>query len=437
MTRRKPMLAATPTQISLFGIGDTPDAFRKAVQVIHSKPKSPLSLLQRKLGNAWLKNAVEKAPDSSGWWELGIQALEEDIGFDSNNRQYLKEAAEALMRVVFEWDVIAPANKRVMWKASVLFPEVELRSDVFRYQISSQMRELMMNPEIYAMIDMNIVRRFRRAPSLAIWEFCIRFEKIGLTAEVPWEDFRDMVLGESGESKTCKTYQEYKFFKSKILNPSVAEINAASNHVVALVESKVGRRVTTVRFSIQRKALAEDEVNDDRMLEIISDLVKFGVPASEAKKFSKTYRFEAIKGALEYTRKRLGDKNLPKLENPPAYFRQALVNQYAGVKEEPKDQDTSKPDATKPIDIKAAFLVEQSRRAEDYFNELDTHDQEFMIVRYNDYQPSSILLLRKKATKAAKVAFFEWLAKETWGEPTAESLLAYAQEIISQPHISE
>ncbi|MFX8957410.1 RepB family plasmid replication initiator protein, partial [Acinetobacter baumannii] len=90
----------------------------------------------------------------------------------SNNRQYLKESAEALMRIVFEWDVMSPTNKRP-WKASVMFPEVEIHADVIRYQISSQLRELIVKPEIYAVIDMNVVRRFRRASSLAIWEFCV------------------------------------------------------------------------------------------------------------------------------------------------------------------------------------------------------------------------------------------------------------------------
>ena len=83
-------------QIALFQSRETPDAFRKAVQVVHSQPKSPLSLLQRKLGNAWLKNAVDNHPDPDGWWQLAIGKLAVTIGFDSNNRQYLKESAEAL-----------------------------------------------------------------------------------------------------------------------------------------------------------------------------------------------------------------------------------------------------------------------------------------------------------------------------------------------------
>jgi hypothetical protein len=53
-------------QISLFTSKETPDAFRKAVQILHSKPKEPLSLLQRKLANyavemGYLKESVVRA----------------------------------------------------------------------------------------------------------------------------------------------------------------------------------------------------------------------------------------------------------------------------------------------------------------------------------------------------------------------------------------
>jgi hypothetical protein len=249
--RTAAILASSAGQLALLCPHEVPDAFRKAVQVIHSKPKSPLSLLQRKLGNLWLKHAIENPPDGEGWWELRIREVAEKIGFDSNNRQYLKESAEALMRIVFEWDLMAQVNKRVQWRASVLFPEIEIRGDIVRYQVSSQIRQRMINPEVYAMIDMNIVRRFRRAPSLAIWEFCLHFEKCGRTAEVEWEMFRDMVLGEVSESRT---YQEYKHFKSKVVKPAVVEINSRSNHTIGLVESRIGKRISTISFQISRKS---------------------------------------------------------------------------------------------------------------------------------------------------------------------------------------
>ena len=419
-----------PGQISLFSGPTAPDAFRKAVQVLHSKPKSPLSLLQRKLGNAWLKNAIENQPDGDGWWQLGIKSLEATIGFDSNNRQYLRESAEALMRIIFEWDVIAATSKRVPWKASVLFPEVEILSDVVRYQISSQMRERMTNPDMYALIDMNIVRNFRRASSLAIWEFCIRFEKVGRTAAVPWEKFRDMILGEAGDNKT---YQEYKFFKSRVLNLAISEIDAVSNHTIRLLEIKLGRKVDSLQFEVSRKSPVEDEIPDDgRGVELLGELVKMGVPQSEVKRMLKTHPQDEISAALEYTKRRTADRKLTKLENPAAYLRHAITNRYGSEDTAQEAQPKVQKQATsKSVDIKTAYEAYQVQQAESYFRELDPADQNVLIERYNQAQPQSVLRLKPKATKVAQSAFFRWLSHDTWGAPSTETLLDFAQQMLT------
>lgn len=425
MARKRTISQSPEGQISLFSSKETPDAFRKAVQIVHSKPKQPLSLLQRKLGNAWAKHAIENSADANGWWVLGIKDLAQDVGFDSNNRQYLKESAEALMRIVFEWDVMSPSNKRP-WKASVMFPEVEIHADVIRYQISSQLRELIVKPEIYALIDMNVVRRFRRASSLAIWEFCVRFEKIGRTAEVPWEQFRDMVLGETSEART---YQEYKYFKAKVLKPAIAEVNSESNLVIELVEAKIGKRVASLRFEIHKKMAAEEVVDDARSIEAIGELARLGLMQSEARRLVRDNPLQDVKAAIEYTKRRMHDKRAEKLENPAAYFRHALQHRYASSDEnagEPK-RKTAQP----KVDVKEAYLHSQLEDAERYFRELDPPDQTELIDRYNK-QALPPLRLKKKSSKAAETAFRRWLVNDTWGEPGAAELLEFAQRMLAE-----
>ena len=426
MARSRTRTQSPEGQISLFTSKETPDAFRKAVQIVHSKPKQPLSLLQRKLGNAWAKHAIENSPDQNGWWVLGIKDLAEDVGFDSHNRQYLKESAEALMRIVFEWDVMSPTNKRP-WKASVMFPEVEIHSDVIRYQISSQLRELIVKPEMYALIDMNVVRRFRRASSLAIWEFCVRFEKINRTAEVPWEQFRDMVLGETAEAKT---YQEYKYFKAKVLKPAIAEVNSESNLLIDLVEAKIGKRVTSLRFEIKKKAVAEEQIEDAPALEAVGELVNLGLMQSEARRVVREKPLHEVKAAVEYTKKRLANKRAEKLENTAAYFRHALQHGYAAS--ENPDQAPRRKSSTPKVDVREAFLRAQMEEAERYFRELDLPDQTKLIERYNEDAAPALRLNKKRASKASEVAFSRWLARDTWGEPTANDLLEFAQKLLEE-----
>lgn len=422
----RPAADVPETQFGLFKLPETPDPFRKAVQVVHSKPRAPMSLLQRKLANVWLKNAMATQPDDQGWYSIPVRTMAIDAGFDSNNREYLKQSAEQLMRIVFEWDVLAPQNKRVLWKASVLFPEVEIRPDILRYQISRQMREHVLDPEMYALIDMNVVRKFRKSASIPIYEFCVRFEKIRITAEMPWQAFRDMVLGESSEAKA---YAEYKYFKQKVLNPCVAEINAESNVTIALLETKIGRRINTLRFSVERKAGVEVEppIADEEHLELVGEMVRFGLPQSEAKKLARRHSAKEVRAAVDFTKKRATDKRASKLENPAAYFRQAVAQGW-GLAEEAKVKGAAPARNDEADQLEQEFGLKRMGEAESYFKELDAPDQSRLIDSYNQQQDLSQLRVGKKASKASQTAFFQWLARETWGEPTPEELLKFAKQ---------
>lgn len=422
----------TANQIALFNVKEVPNAFRKAVQVVHSKPLSSLSLLQRKMLNAWLKQAAETPQDADGWWCIRIDEMSRDIGFNSNNRQYLKDAAEELMRIVFQWDVVAPEEKRAKWKASVLFPDVEISRDVVRFQIGSQLRDHILNPAMYALIDQAVLRKYRRAASAAIYEHCVRFERIGQTATVPWQEFRDIILGVSSSKKT---YQEYKAFKSKVMNPAVAEINAEGAINIQLRETKAGKSVEGVFFKVAKPKIETevDAIDGEVKTELVGQMVKLGVMASEARRLVNEYPEDGLRQALAYTNERKANKRVEKLENPAAYFRKALSQKWAAVPEVEAVEETRKaaPREKRP-DIPSLYKMSQLADAEKYFKKLDTNDQSLVIDRYNKQQETSSLKLKAKATKASETAFYQWLSRDLWGDPSPDQLLAFAQKLLIQ-----
>ena len=416
------------SQIALFQSAEAPNAFRKPVQVIHSKPKTSLSLLHRKLANAWLKNASD-TPSDDGWWTIHTATMAADIGFDSNNRAYLIDSARALMGIIFEWDMIAPEGKRKLWKASVLFPEVEIRPDTIRYQISRQLREQVLTPEMYAMIDLNVLKRFRRASSLALYEHCLRFEKIHRTAEVEWQLLRDMLMGESADAKS---YQEYKVFKDKVLKVAIAEVNALSDIEIELVEKKLGRRVQSLAFTVrkEREQIQEQPDHEENVIDI-GEMVKIGILQSEARQLVKKYSHQQIASAVAYTKKRLADKKSSKIENPAAYLRKALANGWAIVENEPTKTSSSPTQQDKKPDLVEMYRVEMIREAEGYFKELNPVDQGELVSEYNSTDVSPTLKVKRgKPGKAVRTEFFKWLALRTWGNPKPEDLLQYAQKLL-------
>jgi Initiator Replication protein len=432
-SKRSKKHTAASQQIGLFQIAEVPNTFRKAVQIVHSEPKAPMSMLQRKLSNVWLKNAVETEPDKDGWWSISVSQMNEHIGFDSKNQKYLHDSAHELMTIVFEWDVIAPARKKTLWKASVLFPEVEIESGVIRYQISGQLKERVLNPDLFALIDMNILRKLRRGPSIALYEFCVRFVKVNFTTPVEWEKLRDMIMGASSESAS---YEEYKYFRAKILKPCLAEINSQTELQIELLEPvKKGRKIHTLQFSVHVKHddAIDVELPDEDTLEVVGEIIKIGVLQSEAKKLTKQYSLEAIKAAIAYTKANAKS-------NPPAFFRGALEKGWAQAEDVSiKASKPAKAPATTnnaATQLEDAFAAQRRVEAAEYFKELNPAECEELVDKYNGDQSTKALMvnLHGRTGQGALSKFYTWLANETWGAVTPDLLLDFARkEFMKKP----
>lgn len=441
-------------QASLFPAIEFPNAYKKAVQVVHSIPLNNMTLVLRKMLNAWIKNAIETEVDKDGYWSINIAEMASNLGFDSNNHQHLREAAMELMKIVFEFDVLATQHptpklrKLTDWDAATLFPNVKQRSGKLLYQINHELQERVLQPKMYAMIDLNVIGRFKRSSSVAIYEHCVRFVNIGATTPVHWTVLRSIVLG---RAEVPKTYEEFKHFNNKILRPSVLEMNSLADIHVEMKLAKEGRQVTTVQFIVNRKndvARQDMELSDEETMKAVGELVRFGFPQSDAKKMLRAYPAPRVLDALAYTQDRIANSKTSVIENPAAYLRNAVARGYrasedlalagemhdAQAKREPSipassgGADKKSFSQNKLVD---AFMLKQSQEAQAYFNELGLPEQDALVERYNAQQEIRGFRIKKgKPFKGAQSAFLRWLAQDTWGQPSTEDLLEFAQTMF-------
>lgn len=441
-------------QASLFPAIEFPKAYRKAVQVVHSIPLNNMTLVLRKMLNAWIKNAIDTEVDKDGYWSINIAEMASDLGFDSNNHQHLREAAMELMKIVFEFDVLATQHptpklrKLTDWDAATLFPNVKQRSGKLLYQINHELQERVLQPKMYAMIDLNVIGRFKRSSSIAIYEHCVRFVNIGATTPVHWTVLRSIILG---RAEVPKTYEEFKHFNNKILRPSVVEMNSLADITVEMKLTKEGRQVTTVQFIVSRKndvARQDMEPSNEEAMKAIGELVLFGLSQSEAKKMLRAYPAQRVLAALAYTKDRIANKKASVIENPAAYLRNAVARGYgaseemalagemhdAQIKGEPSTPARSGGAGEKSSSqnkLVDAFMMKQSKEAQAYFNERGPADQDALVERYNAQQEIGGFRIKKgKPFKGAQSAFLRWLAQDTWGQPSTENLLEFAQTMF-------
>ncbi len=414
-----------PTQIALFQLNDLPEPFRKAVPAVHIAPKSgPISLQQAKMWNALIKNAIGQNKNGEQvWFEYSVGDLIADVGLNSKNRDYVKATINSLLGFVVNWDYLSGKPE---WNASSLIAGAKLSAGILRYQFSDNIRELLMNPRIYASIDMRIAREFKRGHALTLWENVVRYEGVGRTPRLSVETIRDLLLGVDWPQGS---YAQYKIFKSRILLPALEEINRIADHELEMHEFKTGRTITEVQFVITPKHKPEVTSEDD--LDLLGAVTRFAIPLTEARKLLGQYGPEAVRQAVNYTEARLKKKNAQPIENVGAYFRKSLAGGYQAESERSKPlKQVAGLDASagKTEDMLLAQLTaERANEARRYFDELDASEQAACMERYNEQQPAVPLRLaaNRKPKKSAESAFFQWLSVDVWGEPTDRDLLNF------------
>ncbi|MCX5544680.1 replication initiation protein [Paraburkholderia sp. CNPSo 3076] len=414
-----------PTQIALFQIPELPEPFRKAVPAVHIAPRAgPISLQQAKMFNALIKNAIEQNKDGERvWFEYPIGELISDVGLNTKNRDYVKSTINSLVGFVVNWDHLSGKPE---WNASGLVAGAKLSGSLLRYQFSDNIREILMNPRIYASIDMRIAREFKRGHSLTLWENVVRYEGVGRTPRLNVGTLRDLLLGIDWKQGS---YAQYKTFKSRVLLPALEEINRIADHQVDLEEFKTGRTIVEVQFTISRKRKTDVRAEED--LDLLGAVTKYSIPLSEARKLLDENGADALRHAVNYTEQRLQKKNSQPIENVGAYFRKTLSGGWRV--DEPKGSSATKvvavaEAAEQPEDqLLARYQAYRAEEVREYFNELDSGDQTGYLDKYNAQQQAPQLKLpsSKKPKKSAEAAFLHWLADDVWGKPTDRDLLNF------------
>ena len=224
---------------------------KKHVGAIHVK--GALLLLQRKAANALLLNAYDELPDDSvKEHTVRVSDLAAAIGYDSNDHETLKRTLEALVDLKITWNLLDPSGQRE-WGVGSFLASARIKGGVCRYAYPAPLRELLYNPHIYARVNLAVQTRFSSGPALALYENCLRFLKVGTTGWIGLDDWRGLLGVGDGQ------YAEYKRFRSKVLTPSVKQVNEQSDIRIKMETKREKRRVAALRFSVERgPALDED-----------------------------------------------------------------------------------------------------------------------------------------------------------------------------------
>jgi hypothetical protein len=292
-------------------------AVKKNVAAIHVSGK--LTLLQRKLSNVLLLNAYDSLI-SQPKHQIDARTLSLMIGYNSNDTATLRDALRGLAETVAEWDMLDEKGRQE-WGVSSLLSYAKLRGGICEYAYSPALAEKLHDPKVFALINLNIQRRFSSGHGLALYENCYRFVRTGSTGWWPLETFRRLM----GVDDSAY-YETFKHLNAKIIKPAVEEVNRTSNIEITPEFAKKGRTVTEIRFKIrENKQLAMFEIDDGEALRgspVYERLLALGVSDRLARQWMAEHGEAAVAEKLAYVAGQDGVKS------PVGYLRAALAGDF-------------------------------------------------------------------------------------------------------------
>jgi hypothetical protein len=288
-------------------------AVKKHVAAIHVSGK--LTLLQRRLSNVLLLNAYDTLT-TQAVHRIDSRTLCLMIGYNSNDTDTLKGALRGLAETVAEWDML-DGEGRQEWGVSSLLAYAKLKGGICEYAYSPALAQKLHDPKVFALINMNIQRRFTSGHALALYENCYRFVRTGSTGWWPIDLFRRLMgVGES------EYYEVFKHLNAKIIKPAVEEVNRTSNIIVTPETRKMGRAVTDIRFLIrenpQLAILDLDDGEGVRKSGVYARLVGLGASDRLARQWIAEHGETVLVTKLDYV------EGQAEVRNPVGYLTAAL-----------------------------------------------------------------------------------------------------------------
>ncbi|TDG05258.1 RepB family plasmid replication initiator protein [Paraburkholderia guartelaensis] len=425
---------------------------RKAVEAIAIQPKSgKITLLTRKLFNVLLAVA-QQADESGDTYRALLSDIVANSAFDSNDTALVKEHLRRMVSVQVEWSQGTSSQKPGRkWGISTLIADAEILEDPqtrrvwVEFSFAPKIKKKLLDPVQYARLSLQFQSQLRSSAGLALYEICVRYltNPSHLTMRETWEWWRPILSGTPDTEAGDEAKREYKYFKRDYLRPAIAEVNAVTNIFVELIEHREGRRVAEIQFRVtERKQpmLALDEHPNVFDSTLVDRMVKIGIPLKEAQSLYADSEENRIRAALQLTEQRMRSTSLPPVRSAAALFKDALKKGYAPPVETAAGAapavGRSAAAAVTADDPKARLLDEYAayRRKEARSLYEEQGDMERELARQSfetDELPGLGSHLRDDwrrrglESKLADTAFFDWLARKTWGEPTDGDLLAF------------
>lgn len=434
---------------------DDGKSFRKTNEAIGLRIKEGrYSLLTRKIFNVmmyWAQeqrvpglNAPIKTNTSDKYFWIPVASLARDTAYNSRDIELLKKQAEELMNIK-----VVMENER-QWTSERLVSSVTFVNPRgfsahggqlwLGFAFPPEVHDLVMAPGTYTRLSIMYQGMLRSGAALSLYEVCRRYatNPSHLTMIQTVEHWYGVLTGNPVGSGDMP---EYKYLKRDVVTPAIAEINSLTDIKVELVEHKKGRRVAELQFRVVPSQQGALELPHAPIIdtELVDKLVALDLTLADAQEIVGRYTIEEVSGALDFLLKRMGQKSAAPVSSPAAYFKWALRSGKLGepMGEPPEDAIPKEPSAESSKDAKPAkgsslmekFLAARSKEALGVYKEMPEDAQKTLFEQFKAQASETERMAAAKGPEGTmvRVMLGRWLAKDMWGDPSAEALALFVE----------
>ncbi|ANA41755.1 hypothetical protein A2G06_16570 (plasmid) [Geobacter anodireducens] len=398
-------MGETQIPLSIAGVPIVPESnYELKKHSAVSQISNRISLIQRKSYNAFLYFAREQAienPDLE-MYSVTLNKLRTFGGLQIKDTKHIQESLKELMSIVVDYNILGK-DKQEEWGAFTLLSEVKVSGGEVSYAFPPSIKNALLNPRMYARINIAITRGLSSKYSLALYEIARDYVNVSIP-RMTIKTFRKLMGLDDGQ------YENFPDLRRRVIEPAMEEINQKTDLQIALEYIKDGRKVIGLQFSVHEQTTAADGIPLEDAVLKIEEMISHIPELVENEKFMALMRQRLDEKGFEYVSSNIQYAVSRAKQNVEAYTVAALDEDFAAG-------ERAKASSVKQREKKKAELkikVDEERTLEEkkfesekdqyirYFNQLSDEKQLEIISEIsagNFFGPREIKIMTYLKTK--------------------------------------
>lgn len=225
------------------------------------------------------------------------------------------------MSVVVDYNLLGK-DRQEEWGAFTLLSEVRIANGEIFYALPPSIKNALLNPRMYARINIAITKGLSSKHSLALYEVARDYVNVSIP-RMSVKVFRNLMGVNDGQ------YEDFSDLRRRVIGPAVSEINAKTDlkiDVEYIKDSKDSRKVVGFQFNVQEQIVGAEGVPLDDAIKKLEDVIadipelidneKFmAIVIQKLKEKGLDYVYSNIKYAISRANKNIESYTVTALEN--------------------------------------------------------------------------------------------------------------------------